>query len=151
MDNLRWGKEDANIEEIEKAAVVAQAHDFISSFPEGYNTQMGQGGVNFSGGQKQRVSIASALIKKPDILILDDCTSAVDVTTEEKIREGLKNYLQDLTCLIIAQRITCVMAADKIIVIDNGEIVGMGTHEKLMESCEIYQEIFRSQVGKEVI
>ena len=151
MDNLRWGREEATREEIEKAAVVAQAHDFISSFPEGYNTQMGQGGVNLSGGQKQRVSIARALIKKPDILILDDCTSAVDVATEGKIREGLKDYLKDLTCLVIAQRITSVMEADKIIVIDNGEIVGMGTHERLMESCEVYQEIFRSQVGKEVI
>ena len=131
---------------------MAQAHDFISSFPEGYNTQIGQGGVNFSGGQKQRVSIARALIKKPDILILDDCTSAVDVATEGKIREGLKDYLDGSYLYFNSTAYYfSVMEADKIIVIDNGEMVGMGKHEKLMESCEVYQEIFRSQVGKEVI
>lgn len=161
-DNIRWGKDDATSEEIEKAASVAQAHEFISSFVEGYNTQLGQGGVNLSGGQKQRISIARALVRKTDILILDDCTSAVDVATEEKIREGLKHYAKDtgegdlgskgdLICIIIAQRITSVMKADKIIVLDNGKIVGMGTHEELMKKCGVYQEIFRSQVGREVI
>lgn len=150
-DNLKWGKDDADMEEIENSAKVAQAHDFISSFPEEYNTQLGQGGVNLSGGQKQRISIARALIKKPRILILDDSTSAVDAATEAKIREALKSYLGDTTCLIVAQRITSIMGANKIIVLDNGELVGMGKHEELMKSCEVYQEIFRSQVGKEVI
>ena len=148
-DNIKWGKEDANEEQIQEAAKVAQSHEFITTFPEGYNTKLGQGGVNFSGGQKQRVSIARALIKKPEILILDDCTSAVDVATEEKIREALKKYSVGLTSLIIAQRITSVIAADKIIVLDNGLTVGMGKHEELMENCEVYQDIFHSQLGKE--
>lgn len=150
-ENIRWGKENAALEEVEEAAEIAQAHEFISSFPEGYDTMLGQGGINFSGGQKQRVSIARALIKSPEILILDDCTSAVDVSTETKIREGLKKYSKDLTCIIIAQRITSVMWADKIIVLENGEIAGMGNHEELMKSCDIYQDIFHSQIGKEVM
>lgn len=149
-ENIKWGKETAAIEEVEEAAQVAQAHEFIKSFPEGYNTMLGQGGVNFSGGQKQRVSIARALIKKPEVLILDDCTSAVDMATEAKIREALKEYSRNLTCLIIAQRITSVMTADKIIVMDNGAIAGMGNHNELMKNCEIYKDIFRSQLGKEM-
>lgn len=148
LDNLRWGREDAEIEDVKKAAMAAQAHDFISSFKEGYDTMLGQGGVNLSGGQKQRISIARALARKPEILILDDCTSAVDVATEAKIREALKEYSDNLTCIIIAQRITSVMEADRIIVLDNGEIVGMGKHEKLMDTCEVYQDIFHSQIGK---
>lgn len=151
MDNIRWGKEDATLEEVIMASEVAQAHDFISALPEEYNTQLGQGGVNFSGGQKQRISIARALIKKPSILILDDCTSAVDVTTEGKIREALKNYSSDITCLIVSQRITSIMWCDKIVVLDNGSIVDIGKHEDLIQNCNVYQEIFRSQVGKEVI
>lgn len=150
-DNLRWGKEDATIHEIEEVAKVAQAHEFISSFPEGYDIKLGQGGLTLSGGQKQRVSIARALIKNPSILILDDCTSAVDVATEGKIREELKDYSGSITCLIIAQRITSVMGADKIIVLDNGEMAGVGSHEELMQNSRVYQEIFRSQVGKEVM
>jgi ATP-binding cassette subfamily B protein len=149
LDNIKWGKEDATFEEVKRAAEVAQAHDFISTLKEGYHTVLGQGGVNLSGGQKQRLSIARALIKKPEILILDDCTSAVDVTTEVKIREGLKEYSSNLTSIIIAQRITSVMSADRIIVLENGEIVGIGTHEELMESSEVYKDIFRSQIGKE--
>lgn len=149
IDNIRWGKEDANLEQVEEAAQVAQAHEFITSFPEGYSTLLGQGGVNFSGGQKQRVSIARALVKKPEVLILDDCTSSVDVATEEKIREALKKYSSGLTTLIIAQRITSVLSADKIIVLDNGVAVGMGKHEELMEYCQVYQDIFHSQLGKE--
>ncbi|MBC8061219.1 MAG: ABC transporter ATP-binding protein [Clostridiaceae bacterium] len=148
IDNIKWGKEDANLDQVEAAAKLAQAHEFVTAFPEGYNTLIGQGGVNFSGGQKQRVSIARALIKKPEVLILDDCTSSVDVTTEEKIRETLKKYSEGLTCLIIAQRITSVIDADKIIVLDNGLVVGMGKHEDLMKSCEVYQDIFCSQFGK---
>jgi ATP-binding cassette, subfamily B, multidrug efflux pump len=151
MDNLRWGRAEATQLEIEEAAKAAQAHEFISSFPEGYNTVLGQGGVNLSGGQKQRISIARALIKVPKILILDDCTSAVDVATEAKIREALKNQSNGLTAIIIAQRITSVIGADKIIVLDNGEIEGIGTHEALLDTCEVYKDIFRSQIGKEGI
>jgi ATP-binding cassette subfamily B multidrug efflux pump len=149
-ENIRFGKEDATMEEIERAAKMAEAHEFVTAFPEGYETRLGQRGVNFSGGQKQRVSIARALVRKPEILILDDCTSAVDVATEANIKVALKSYAHDLTCLIIAQRITSVMDADKIVVMDNGQIVGIGKHDGLMKSCEVYQEIFQSQVGKEV-
>jgi ATP-binding cassette subfamily B protein len=150
-DNIKWGKEDASMDEIEEVSKIAESHEFISSLPEGYNTFLGQGGVNLSGGQKQRVSIARALIKKPEILILDDCTSAVDVTTEMKIKKALKEYSKDLTCIVIAQRITSVMDADKIIVLDNGKIAGIGKHEELLKKCEVYKDIFRSQIGSEVI
>ncbi len=150
IDNIKWGKEDATIEEIEKASRIAQAHDFIAALPDGYLTKVGQGGVNFSGGQKQRLAIARALVRRPEILILDDSTSAVDVVTEEKIKKELKKYAKDLTCLIIAQRITSVMDADKIVVLDQGEIIGIGKHDELMKFCKIYQEIFYSQVGKEM-
>jgi ATP-binding cassette subfamily B protein len=149
-ENIKWGKEDATIEEMIKAAEIAGAHDFISASPEGYQTRIGQGGVNFSGGQKQRLSIARALIKNPEILILDDSTSAVDVTTEARIKEGLKKYAKGLTCLLIAQRITSIIDADKIVVMDHGEIVGIGKHEELLKDCRVYQEIYQSQVGKEV-
>ncbi|HEX9058992.1 MAG TPA: ABC transporter ATP-binding protein [Clostridia bacterium] len=149
IDNIRWGKEDAEAEEVQEAAAIASAHDFISSFPEGYNTLLGQGGVNLSGGQKQRVSIARAIIKKPDILILDDSTSAVDMVTEANIRQEMKKYLKNMTCFIIAQRITSIMGADRIIVLDNGKMVGIGKHEELIKSCEVYKDIFRSQIGKE--
>lgn len=151
IENIRWGKDDADIEEIKKACMTAQAHQFISSLPESYDTLLGQGGVNLSGGQKQRVSIARALVRKPEILILDDCTSALDMATEAKIRESLKEYSHNLTCIIITQRITSVMETDRIIVLDNGEIVGMGKHEQLMQNCEVYIDIFRSQVGKEAV
>jgi len=150
VENIRWGKEDATMEEIKDSATMAGADDFISASPEGYDTRIGQGGVNFSGGQKQRISIARALVKKPEILILDDSTSAVDVATEARIKDSLKNYAKGLTCLLIAQRITSIMDADKIIVLDNGEVAGIGKHEELIKSCGVYQEIFQSQVGKEV-
>lgn len=147
-DNLKWGKEDASEEEIVEACEIADAHGFVSNFKEGYLTKLGQGGVNVSGGQKQRISIARALIKKPDILILDDCTSAIDMVTEQKIRNGIKAYSKDLTAIIIAQRITSVMSADKILVIDNGELVGIGEHKDLLENCKVYQEIYSSQMGR---
>jgi ATP-binding cassette subfamily B multidrug efflux pump len=150
-ENIRWGKEDATLEELVHAATIAGAHDFISASPEGYETRIGQGGVNFSGGQKQRLSIARALVKNPEILILDDSTSAVDVATEARIKEGLKKYTKGLTCLLIAQRITSIMDADKIVVMDQGEIVGIGKHEELLTGCKVYQEIYQSQVGKEVV
>ncbi|MBP0724973.1 ABC transporter ATP-binding protein [Bacillus sp. RG28] len=151
IENIRWGKEDATFEEIADASKVAEAHDFISAFPEGYETRLGQGGVNLSGGQKQRVSIARALVRKPEILILDDCTSAVDVATESRIKESLKRYAENTTCLLIAQRISSVMDADQIIVLENGEMVGYGHHEELLKSCKVYQEILQSQLGKEAL
>jgi ATP-binding cassette, subfamily B, multidrug efflux pump len=149
-ENIRWGKEDATDTEVVTAATIAGAHDFIEKSPEGYQTRIGQGGVNFSGGQKQRISIARALVKKPEILILDDSTSAVDMATEAKIKAALKKYAKGLTCLLIAQRITSIMDADKIVVLDRGELVGVGTHQELLKDCSVYQEIYQSQVGKEV-
>jgi ATP-binding cassette subfamily B protein len=148
-DNMRFGKPDATEEEMELAAKMADAHEFVSSFPEGYETRLGQGGVNLSGGQKQRISIARALIRQPEILILDDCTSAVDAATEANIKKALQQYAKGLTCILIAQRISSVMDADRIVVMDNGQITGMGKHDELMESCEVYREIFQSQIGKE--
>lgn len=148
MDNIRWGKEEASVAEIEAAAVFAQAHEFISRLPEGYQTQLGQGGVSLSGGQKQRVSLARALVRKPEILILDDCTSAVDGETEGKINQAIRQYARQAACFLVGQRITSVMAADKILVMDDGQIVGAGTHEELLQTCQVYQEIFQSQMGK---
>ncbi|MBQ7955935.1 MAG: ABC transporter ATP-binding protein [Lachnospiraceae bacterium] len=146
MENLQWGDEDATMEEIRSAASSAQADPFVVSFPEGYETQLGQGGVNVSGGQKQRLCIARALLKKPKILILDDSTSAVDTATEAKIREAFATTLKDTTKIIIAQRITSVMDADQIFVMDEGQIVGAGNHDALLAECETYQEIYASQM-----
>lgn len=148
MDNIKWGKENATLEEVERVAKIADAHNFICGFKDGYNTMIGQGGVNVSGGQKQRISIARAIIKNPEILILDDCTSAVDANTELNIKNGLKEQLNNSICIIIAQRITSVMDADKIIVLDNGEIVGEGNHKELMQNCSVYKDIFISQMGR---
>lgn len=148
-DNLRWGKEDASMEEIRMIADAAQADGFVTAFPQGYDTDMGQGGVNVSGGQKQRLCIARALLKKPKILILDDSTSAVDTATEAKIRECFRTTLKDTTKFIIAQRIGSVEEADQILVLDEGKIIGMGTHEELLKNCEAYQEIYYSQRDKE--
>lgn len=146
MENLQWGDENADREEVRAAAMAAQADPFVSSFPEGYETELGQGGVNVSGGQKQRLCIARALLKKPKILILDDSTSAVDTATEAKIREAFSTTLKSTTKIIIAQRITSVMEADQIVVMDEGKIVGLGTHEQLLAECETYQEIYASQM-----
>ena len=151
LDNIKWGKSDASMEEVIKAASLAQAHDFILKQAKGYDTKLGQGGVNLSGGQKQRISIARALIKKPQILILDDSTSAVDVTTEKNIKKGLKSFSKDLITIIISQKITSVMESDNILVIDNGEIVGLGSHRDLMNCCSVYKDIFNSQIGKELM
>ncbi|WP_446899248.1 ABC transporter ATP-binding protein [Clostridium sp. LBM24168] len=148
LENIRWGKEDASEEEVKKVSKIAEVDEFISKLPEKYNTKLGQEGVNFSGGQKQRVSIARALIKKPEILILDDCTSALDASTEAKIISGIKKYSKDMTVIIIAQKISSIVAADRIIVLDNGKIAGMGSHDDLMKSCEVYKYIYLSQLGK---
>lgn len=144
-ENLRWGNENATDEEIKAACIAAQAHGFVSSFPDGYETDLGQGGVNVSGGQKQRLCIARALLKNPKILILDDSTSAVDTATDAKIRESLKQHSPDTTVIIIAQRINSVCEADKIIVLDDGRINDMGTHSELLERNEIYREVYSSQ------
>lgn len=144
-ENLRWGDENATDEELVAACKSAQAHDFISAFPDGYQTDLGQGGVNVSGGQKQRLCIARALLKKPKILILDDSTSAVDTFTDSKIREAFKNDIPNTTKIIIAQRISSVQDADKIIVLDNGKIADMGTHAELLERSPIYSEVYYSQ------
>jgi len=149
-ENLKWGDENASDEEIYRCAESAQAHGFISSFQNGYDTELGQGGVNVSGGQKQRLCIARALLKKPKILILDDSTSAVDTATEAKIRECFNNELKGTTKIIIAQRISSVINADKIVVLDDGKIAGIGTHEELMQTCEAYSEIYYSQMDKKV-
>ncbi len=151
MDNLKWGDENATVEEVQAAAESAQAHNFVSSFTDGYDTELGQGGVNVSGGQKQRLCIARALLKKPKILILDDSTSAVDTATERKIREAFEGELKDTTKIIIAQRISSVKDADRILVIDDGQIVGEGTHASLFRDCEAYREICISQEEKEVV
>ncbi len=144
-ENLLWGNENATEEEMIEAAKNADAHKFISSFPEGYETQLGQGGVNVSGGQKQRLCIARALLKKPKIIILDDSTSAVDTATDAFIRSSFKKNLDGITTLIIAQRISSVQDADRIFVLDDGKIADIGTHEELLKTSEIYREVYTSQ------
>lgn len=148
-DNLRWGNENATDEEIKKVAENAQADKFITTFKDGYKTDLDQGGTNVSGGQKQRLCIARALLKEPKIIILDDSTSAVDTATEAQIRKTFENELKDSTKIIIAQRITSVMDADMIIVMDEGKITGVGTHKELLENNKEYQEIYYSQMDKE--
>ena len=151
MENLRWGDEEATDEQVKEAAKAAQADGFVSEFADGYDRELGQGGVNVSGGQKQRLCIARALLKKPKILILDDSTSAVDTATEAQIRKSFSTTLKDTKKLIIAQRISSVEDADRILVMDEGQIVGQGTHKELLESCETYQEIYYSQRSKEEV
>lgn len=148
-ENLRWGNEAATDEDLVRAAKLAQAHSFISSFPDGYDTELVQGGANLSGGQRQRLCIARALLKKPKILIMDDSTSAVDTATDAAIRRALRETLPGVTKLIIAQRINSVIDADKIIVLDHGRIAGCGTHNELIASCRAYQEIYWSQKDRE--
>lgn len=145
-DNMRWGNPEATDEQIREACRIACADEFVTARPDGYDSDLGQGGCNVSGGQKQRLCIARALLKEPKILILDDSTSAVDTATDEKIRQGLKNYLPGTTKIIIAQRIASVMDADKILIMGEGRIVDMGTHEELLNTSEVYRDIYESQV-----
>ena len=144
-ENLRWGNENATDAEIEEACKLSQAHEFVSAFPNGYDTMIEQGGTNVSGGQKQRLCIARALLKKPKILILDDSTSAVDTKTDKLIRMGFEKYIPETTKIIIAQRISSVQNADRIIVLDNGRIADIGTHDELLKSSEIYREVYEQQ------
>lgn len=148
-ENMRWGNENATQEEIIEACKMAQADDFVSNMPDGYETHIEQGGANVSGGQKQRLCIARALLKKPKVLILDDSTSAVDMKTDAKLREAFKTGLQDTTKIIIAQRTASVMDADKIIVLDDGKVVAVGKHDELLKNCDIYREVYESQSRKE--
>lgn len=147
LDNLRWGKRDATEEEITRAAKIACADTFVTAMKDGYNTQLGQGGVNLSGGQKQRLSLARALIRNPRILILDDCTSALDASTEATVLNGLRKQAKDMTVLLISQRISTVMRADRILCMENGTVQGLGTHQELLAQCPAYQAIYASQIG----
>jgi ATP-binding cassette subfamily B protein len=144
-DNLRWGNENATDEDLIRVCKLAQAHDFIMAFPDKYDTYIEQGGTNVSGGQKQRLCIARALLKKPKILILDDSTSAVDTKTDRLIRKAFKSEIPNTTKIIIAQRVNSIMDADKIIVMDNGKINGIGTHKELLKNNKIYRDVYLSQ------
>ena len=145
MENMEWGDEHASLEQIIEASTAAQAHNFVENFPEKYETELGQGGVNVSGGQKQRLCIARALLKKPKILILDDSTSAVDTATEAQIKKALREYLPGCTKIIIAQRVASVQDADLILVMENGTIAAMGTHDELLERGGFYNKLYNSQ------
>ena len=145
-ENLRWGNKEATDEQLVEACKLAQADDFIQSFPDKYDTYIEQGGTNVSGGQKQRLCIARALLKNPKILILDDSTSAVDTHTDALIRKAFRDYIPSTTKIIIAQRISSVEDADRIIVLESGKINGIGTHEELLKNNKIYSEVYYSQV-----
>ncbi|MGN1048822.1 MAG: ABC transporter ATP-binding protein, partial [Eubacteriales bacterium] len=144
-ENLRWGNENASDEEIEQACRLAQADEFIQTFPDGYDTHIEQGGTNISGGQKQRLCIARALLRKPKVLILDDSTSAVDTKTDASIQKSFAEFIPDTTKVIIAQRISSVEHADQIVVLDDGKVIAVGKHSELLKNCEIYREVYESQ------
>ncbi len=148
LENLRWGDKEATPEEVRRAAEAACAEEFVSKLPEGYNTLLGQGGVNLSGGQKQRLSIARALLKKPRVLILDDCTSALDATTEARVLAGIRRESAGMTVLLVSQRIATVMKADHILCMEDGRVCGFGSHQDLMTDCEPYRAIYDSQIGE---
>lgn len=150
-NNLRWGQPEVTEEKLKQAIEVSQSQEFIGDLEEGLQTILGQGGINLSGGQKQRLSLARALVKNPEILILDDCTSALDATTESKVLQGISEYAKEMTTLLITQRISTAMKSDYILCLENGRLVGKGTHEELMETCPIYQEIYESQIGGEQV
>ena len=145
LDNLRWGDKNASEEECKRVCRLACADDFIQAMPQGYETYIEQGGTNVSGGQKQRLCIARALLKKPKVLILDDSTSAVDTRTDAQIQQALSTYIPDTTKIIIAQRISSVQNADRIVVLDDGRIDAVGCHDELLRTCEIYREVYESQ------
>ena len=147
LENLRWGEERASEEDVKKAACIACADEFVSAFPNGYETDLSQGGVNLSGGQKQRLSIARALVRKPRILILDDCTSALDANTEARVLQGIRQETADMTVLLISQRISTVMRADRILCLEDGRVKGFGSHQELLEQCAVYRAIYESQIG----
>jgi ATP-binding cassette subfamily B protein len=146
-DNIRYGKPTASDDEVIAAAKAAQAHDFIMGLANGYDTRIEERGVNLSGGQKQRIAIARALLLRPSVLILDDSTSSVDVETETKIQDAMKSWLKDSTSFVVAQRISTVLNADKIVVVDEGKVIAQGTHSELMKTSAVYQEIYESQLG----
>jgi len=148
-ENIRFGKKDATQEEVEHAARIAQAYDFVSAMPEGFETEISQGGTNVSGGQKQRLSIARAIVRKPEIYVFDDSFSALDFKTDAALRAALKGEISNATVIIVAQRISSVMDADRILVLDQGRIVGMGAHRELLQTCEVYREICSSQLSEE--
>ncbi len=148
-ENLRYGKEDATIGEMERAVDIAQASDFIAELPEGFDAHLSEGGTNFSGGQKQRLSIARAVIREPEIYIFDDSFSALDYQTDAKLRARLKQETTQSTVLIVAQRVGTIMHADKIIVLNEGDVIGMGTHEELLATCPVYYDIAASQLSEE--
>ena len=148
LENLRWGDKEATPEEVRRAAEAACAEEFVSKLPEGYDTLLGQGGVNLSGGQKQRLSIARALLKKPRVLILDDCTSALDATTEARVLAGIRRESAGMTVLLVSQRIATVMKADHILCMEDGRVCGFGSHQDLMTDCEPYRAIYDSQIGE---
>ena len=149
--NIRYGKEDATDEEVRRAAEIAQATEFIDEMPDGFDSVIAQGGINVSGGQKQRLSIARALVRNPEIYLFDDSFSALDFKTDAKLRAALKKETRDATVLIVSQRVSTVMDADQIIVLDDGRIAGIGNHRELMETSEIYYEIVSSQLSLEEI
>lgn len=150
-NNLRWALPNVSEEKLQEAISISQSERFINALDKGMQTVLGQGGVNLSGGQKQRLSLARALVKNPEILILDDCTSALDATTESKVLQGISNYAKDMSTFLITQRISTVMKADYILCLDDGKLIGQGTHQELMNTCSVYGEIYESQIGGEQI